>query len=197
MPDFNFKPAITQINFYRDQRGLKEDEHITEVVLEPYVENESPDVFELYLEFTLSGLDMLTNPMTKFMIEEGYSDIISVYEPFYVYVVTYTQRGQRDIVIHGVNSQYISEELLKEKNIEIISFIEKFRNDEPAILREDNFPIDYDFVSMIYFVKIFYSSEPIDNEDTLERYMWEPYFELFKTKIPIKLNLSDGDKNGK
>lgn len=196
MPHFNFKPAVTYVNFIRNQRGLEEDNHITEVALEPYDERKGPDVFELSIEIKLSGLDMLINPMNKFLIEEMHSeDISSFYEPFYIYVVTYTQRGQRDILVHGVRSQYISEEMLKEKSIEIMSFIGKFRNDE-HLFPEGKDKVNYDFVTHIYFVKVFYSNEPINNEDELEMYMWEPSFELFKTKIPIKLNLLDSDANG-
>lgn len=192
MPHFDFKPAVTQVHFYRSQRGVIEDEYVSEVKVKDYSGEGSIDIFELYIDITLSGLDTLTNPMSMFLLETRQDFDESIYEPFYINIVSYTQRGQRDTIIHGLKSIYINEDTLKQGSVNLVSLINKFRNDIPNILPDDQEPVNYDNIEMIYFVKVFYSTEEILSEKQLNEYMWEPYYNLFATKIPVSLPGKEG-----
>ena len=88
MPDFNFNPSISEVRFFRHYYG--EDE------LQPiYNENAGGRAFELVMKLAISGLNYLNNPVSE-----------NSYVPFYLNIITYTQRGMRDIVTHGLITEY-------------------------------------------------------------------------------------------
>ena len=180
MPDFNFKPSVMGVSFYRGQRGLDGDDYIVEVKLDDPEHLKGTEVFELGMRITLGGLDYLRHPLTP--VEE----IDDNYVPFYLNIATYTQRGQRDIVVGGVFSQYFDKERLKKGSETLQLTLTKFRNDMPIRFEGDSHDFKYDFIQNIYFVKVFTTDYDIQTKEQLSEEIFglNQYNVLFETKIP-------------
>lgn len=180
MPDFNFKPSVMGVSFYRGQRGLDGDEYITEVKLDDPECLHGTEVFELGMRITLGGLDYLRNPVTS--VEE----IESNYVPFYLNIATFTQRGQRDIVVGGVFSEYFDKERLKKGTESLQLTLTKFRNDMPSKFDDDIHEFKYDFIQNIYFVRVFVTEYEIQTKEQLSKEIFglNQFNVLFETKIP-------------
>lgn len=180
MPDFNFKPSVMGVSFYRGQRGLDGDDYITEVKLDDPEALNGTEVFELGMKITLGGLDYLRNPITPV---EGIDDN---YVPFYLNIATFTQRGQRDIVVGGVYSEYFDKERLKKGTETLQLTLTKFRNDLPIRFDDDNHEFKYDFIQSIYFVRVFVTEYEIQTKEQLsnEIFGFNQFNVLFETKIP-------------
>lgn len=190
MPDFNFKPSITEFSFYRGQRDFPEDKYITEIKLLPR-EEESVDVFELGMRLTLSGLDYLRHPL--FPADKMDDN----YLPFFLHIATYTQRGQRDFVVDGVRTHYISKEMMEKGSVKIQLTLTKFNNVDSLRFPDDNHDFEYDFISNILFLRVFMTRENIEDAEVLEEEMFQPYNLLFETKIPkIDMKAWEWDRGG-
>ena len=120
------------------------------------------------MKLAISGLNYLNNPVSE-----------NSYVPFYLNIITYTQRGMRDIVTHGLITEYFDEERGQRESeilqITLTSFYNSAEIDEYT----------YDFISGIYFVEIFTSNYKINTKEELEKELFSSNSNrLFKTKIP-------------
>lgn len=180
MPNFDFTPSLMEVSFYRGQTGLKEDEYISEIKLKDGKEN---DVFELGMRVKLGGLDYLRHPLTEEDPEDNYV-------PFYLNIATSTQRGQKDVVINGVVTEYFDKKRMKKGSESLQLTLTKFRNDSPTVFEDeaeiqDNYVFKYDFISNIYFVTVFVTDYEILTEDELRSEFFSPYINvLYNSKIP-------------
>lgn len=174
MPDFNFNPSISEVSFFRHYYG--EDE------LQPIINgNAGNRAFELVMKLGISGLSYLKNPVSH-----------NTYESFYLNIITYTQRGQRDIVTHGLITEYFDYER-SQNNSEVLQVtLTSFHNS----IDLDKYT--YDFISGIYFIEIFITSYRISTQEQLEEeiMLLNSYNRLFKTKIPYTNYESIGEKHG-
>lgn len=159
---YNFLPSINKIKFVESQTS---NDNLSNI-------NSFENVFELAVDLEIGGLNFIKNP-----VKENESI------PFFLNIVTYTQRGNRDAVVHGFyNREYTKEILDSGISYDRISImLNKFRKDEKPFVK-------YDFISSIFFVKIFVSTEEITTSAALDDYLFSNaygYYELFKTKIPM------------
>lgn len=173
MPHFNFLPSIEEVKFIQSQTG---NNNIDEIY-------EFEEVFELAMEFTIGGLKYLENPLRE-----------NEYVPFYLNTITYTQRGTRDTVIHGLISEYFDERYSNTNNQKRFVTLTKFRRSE----RDDGNV--FDFIQNIYFVEIFVTNKKITTKEELAEVLKSKYQEnvLFKTKIPYvnKAYFENPNNNG-
>lgn len=181
MPDFDFQPSVMSVHF---ERGQVSQEPITEIKLKKL--SDGIDVFELSMIMTFGGLNYLYDPVMY------YVDGVKNYRDFYVHILTYTQRGQRDTIVNGLFTVHFDEEILKKGNHTIQLTLTKFRNDEPS--KYEGEPIHYNFVSTTYYVKVFMSDNDNFDENKLHDLIYDRYMYpvLFKTKIPF-VNEVDGE----
>lgn len=173
MPDFNLNPSISDIGLFIHFFG---DEG-----LDPFLNFEKvPCTFELVMKFTLSGMKYLKNPISN------------AYAPFYLNIVSYTQRGQRDIVTHGLVTEFFDEERLIRNQETLEVYLNTFYN-SPEM---DGY--SYDFISNIYFVEIFLTSYEIKNTQDLERELFDHSNpnRLYRTKVPYVNCNFEGETNG-
>ena len=173
MPDFNFNPSISEVRFFRHYYG--EDE------LQPiYNENAGGRAFELVMKLAISGLNYLNNPVSE-----------NSYVPFYLNIITYTQRGMRDIVTHGLITDYFDEERGQRESEILQITLTSFYNSAEI----DKYT--YDFISGIYFVEIFTSNYKINTKEELEKELFSSNSNrMFKTKIPYVNSKFYGEEHG-
>lgn len=164
----NQMPSINRVNFFENQSG---NNHIHNI------NTFRNDTFELSMELVLGGLNLLEHDFYPF-------------QDFYINVVTYTQRGYKDIVIHGLRSEKFDLDRIRSANNgeeRLIYFINKFRH----------YPYEeliYDFKFNIYWVEVFYSTSFIENVEELESSLFGN-LTLFKTKIPYSNKLEESKEN--
>lgn len=178
MSHFNFLPSIEEVKFIQSQTG---DSNIDNIY-------EFDQVFELAMEFTIGGLKYLKNPLRD-----------NEYIPFYLNTITYTQRGTRDTVIHGLISEYFDDKYSNTNNQKRFVTLTKFR---PYDERDDG--TVFDFIQNIYFVEIFITNKMITTKEELAEMLKSKNQQnvLFKTKIPyvnkqyFEISNNGGFENG-
>lgn len=163
----NQMPSINKVRFIESQSG---NDHIKNI------NQKREGYFELGMELVLGGLNL--------MEDENYP-----FQSFYINVATYTQVGQKEIIIHGVRSEKFN--LKRVTNAvdgeeELYYYINKFRSDELNSMV-------YDFKYNIFWVEIFYTVNFINTEEELKKSLFgNSNLTLFRTKIPYS-NVSKGD----
>lgn len=166
MQRFNYLPSIEQLNFFQSQTGNNDLDNIYDF----------EQVFELAMSVTLGGFKYLHDPENN-----------NEFQPFYLNILTYVQRGMRDRVIHGLVTEYFDDTYSEATNVQRMLTLTKFRNSQ----KEDGFA--YDFISHIYYVEIFITRHKITtdaelNEEIIFPYRWNL---LFRTKIPYVNSVKD------
>lgn len=191
MPDFNFRPSIMGVSFYRGQRGNPEDDYISEIKFDDFTGENGAEGFELGMRLTLGGLDYLRHPLLpKHLMEHNY-------ETFYLHIATYTQRGMRDFVIGGVVSEFISEEIMKKGSFDMQLTLTKFHNQMKTRFEDEDRDFEYDYISNILFVRVFMTKQPLEDTNDLNSEMFERYNLLFETKLPfINKRAWEWDRSG-
>ncbi|MHA3226062.1 hypothetical protein ACV7JQ_08990 [Globicatella sulfidifaciens] len=169
MSTFNFSPIISKVSFFPNVHCNPEEE-ITGVV-------NIDEIDKMLLYFTLTGLSYTFPPVEYF----GEREV-----DFYINVATINQRGGRTSYFSNSSLRINKEEIhIENDSVNILTTV--FSKFEP----EGSF--HYDLLHTFITCVIFFSDHKIENKDEIYKYITEPYYVLYSTKIP----LIGGKINGK
>lgn len=155
MVHMNYLPAVSNLTLYANGEPIDGG-----IVLH------DNDEVNIDVKLTLSNLSFIKQPQDETIIE-----------PLFLYLMHYTQRGQRDIVLHHIEEYPLTVDKLSQDTVEIQYNIGKFN--KPFIFSGEDYEFKYDLIENILFFKVLCSKSRMDSDNEI----------IFDSDAPLLLNI--------
>ena len=163
MSSFNFSPILTNVGFYTDINTVPKNQ-ITQLI-------NVRDLKRILIYFTMIGAKYTASPIDWNQNKKF---------DFYINVALINYRGGKEPVIYNNYSHHVSEETVF-PNEEMFGLLIDLVDEK--MINDPNF--NFDLTSTYLQCVIFHSEREITNQNELQAYLFEPYYVLYSSKLPI------------